>query len=88
MRTIRYTLSLSEPLDNRIKNMAYSLGLPVATFIRFLLVEEVKKSPIPIFVMSEETEKIIAAAEKDYTEGKLAKFDSIKDMFDNLEKKH
>jgi hypothetical protein len=66
--------------------MASALGLPVATFIRHLIIEEVKKSPLPIFPMSAVTEKIIEETEQKYLQGKLKEYKTIKDMFKDMDK--
>jgi len=84
MTTIRYTLSLPEPLDIRVKDLAASLGLPVATFIRHLLFEEVRKVSLPSFPMSKQTEEIIEDTDKNYAKGNLEQFSSVKEMFKNL----
>jgi len=84
MATIRYTLSLPEPLNIRVKDLAASLGLPVATFIRHLLFEEVRKVSVPSFPMSKKTEEIIENTDKDYAGGRLQQFSSVKEMFKNL----
>jgi predicted DNA-binding protein len=84
--SIRYTLSLPQPLNIRVKTMASALGLPVATFIRHLIIEEVKKNPLPIYHMSAVTEKIIEDTEQQYLRGKLKEYKTIKDMFNSLDK--
>jgi hypothetical protein len=83
---MRYTLSLPKPLDMRVREMAESLGLPVATFIRHLLIEEVRNaSQVPVFPMSKRTEKVVEEAENNWKNKKLEEFSSIDEMFAKLD---
>lgn len=84
--SVRYTLSLPQPLNLQVKNMAHSLGLPVATFIRYLVIEEVKKTSFPSFSMSQKTEEIISKTDKLLKQKKLKEFASTDEMFKELEK--
>lgn len=84
--TIRYTLSLPQPLNFQIKNIARSLGLPVATFIRYLVIEEVKKTSFPTFPMSKTTEKIVMSTDKLVRQNKLKEFTNTEQMFAELSK--
>ncbi|MBU0619245.1 hypothetical protein KKD62_03355 [Patescibacteria group bacterium] len=86
MTTIRYTLSLPQALNAKVKDLAVSLGLPVATFIRHLVIQEVKKTSMPVFSMSQQTEEVIQKADQAYSKGELSSFSSPDEMFDNLEK--
>lgn len=82
--TIRYTLSLPQPLNFQVKNLARSLGLPVATFIRYLVIEEVKKASFPTFLMSRATEKIVTTTDKLVKQNKLKEFTTTEEMFEEL----
>lgn len=86
MTTVRYTLSLPKPLDLKVKQLARSLGLPVATFIRHLVIEEVRKTSIPTFSMTAQTEKIISQTDQAYKKGKLSSYSSLDDFFKDLER--
>jgi hypothetical protein len=82
---MRYTLSLPATLDIRIRQMAGSLGLPVPTFIRHLLIEEVRNASVSVYPMSKQTEKVIEETEMDRRDNKLKEYLSVDEMFDKLD---
>ena len=63
-------ITLPNELYMHLKSKAEKLGLNMASYIKNLVINDVKDVDIPSFTMSEEREKIALKAIKDYKSGK------------------
>jgi len=77
-------VTLPEELYMHLKSKAEKFGLNLASYIRHLVINDVKDIDIPVFRMSEKTEKRGLQALKEHEEGKTTKLDNIDEYFDNL----
>lgn len=63
-------VTLPQEISFRLKSKAESLGLGLSSYIRHLVINDVKALEIPTFKMSERREKIALKALEDYKKGK------------------
>ena len=72
-QTTQIKVTLPDELYLHLKSKAEKLGLNMASYVRHLVINDVKDVDIPVFKMSEKTEKIALKAIKDYQKGKTCK---------------
>lgn len=70
-------ITLPEELYLHLKSKAEKFGLNLASYIRHLVINDVKDIEIPVFKMSEKREKIALKALDDYKSGKTKVRDDI-----------
>lgn len=83
-QTTQIKVTLPDELYLYLKSRAEKYGLNLASYVRHLVINDVKDIDIPVFKMSEKTEKIALKALEDYKNGKTRKIDNIDDYFSNL----
>lgn len=84
LQTNQIKVTLPEELYLHLKSKAEKFGLNLASYIRHLVINDVKDVDIPVFRMSEKTEKRGIQALKEHEEGKTTKIDNIDKYFDGL----
>lgn len=62
---------------------AGKFGMPMAGYIKYLILQDVSKQEYPIFLASEKTEKAYKQAQKEEQKGKLTKLDDLNILFEN-----
>lgn len=77
-------VTLPEELYLHLKSKAEKFGLGLSSYIRHLVINDVKDVDIPVFRMSSKTEKRGLQALKEHEEGKTIKIDDIDKYFDSL----
>jgi len=77
-------VTLPNELYLHLKSKAEKFGLNLASYIRNLVINDVKDIDIPVFKMSEKREKIALKAVGDYNKGKTKRLDNIDDYLANL----
>ncbi|OGM20962.1 hypothetical protein A2771_04400 [Candidatus Woesebacteria bacterium RIFCSPHIGHO2_01_FULL_38_26b] len=77
-------ITLPNELYMHLKSKAEKLGLNMASYIKNLVINDVKGVDIPFFKMSEVREKIALKAIKDYKSGKTRVLKDIDDYLANL----
>ena len=83
-QTTQVKVTLPDELYMHLKSKAEKFGLNLASYIRNLVINDVKDIDIPVFKMSEKREKIALNAVEDYNKGKTKKLDNIDDYLANL----
>ena len=82
MSSIQLKVTISDRLQALLKNQAEDLGLSMATYVKNLIIEDVKKNDFPSKMASQEIEKSYKLAIKNK---KLAKkIDNLDEFFTNL----
>lgn len=84
LHTTQIKVTLPEELYLHLKSKAEKFGLGLASYIRHLVINDVKDVDIPVFRMSEKTEKRGLQALKEHAEGKTTKVENVDEYFDNL----
>lgn len=77
---VNLPISLKEYLESK----AQKFGMPIAGYIKHLILKDVENMEYPIFEASEKSEKAYKEALKAEKEGKLIRVDDIKKFFDEL----
>ncbi len=72
-QTTQIKVTLPAELYLFLKSKAEKFGLNMASYVRYLVINDVKDVDIPVFKMSEKTEKIALKALRDYRKGKTRK---------------
>lgn len=83
-QTTQIKVTLPDELYLYLKSKAEKFGLNLASYVRYLVINDVKDVDIPVFKMSEKTEKIALKALEDYKNGKTNKIENIDDYLSNL----
>lgn len=83
-QTTQIKVTLPDELYLYLKSKAEKFGLNLAAYIRHLVINDVKDMDIPIFKMSEKTEKRGLKALKEHEEGKTTKIKDIDEYLNNL----
>lgn len=77
-------INLPVALKEFVQSKAQRFGMPLATYIKHLILKEVEGMEYPIFPASKRTERAYRKALKDQKEGKLIKVDDIDKFFKEL----
>lgn len=77
-------VTLPDELYLHLKSKAEKFGLSLASYIRHLVINDVKDVDIPVFKMSKQREEIGLKAIKDYKAGKTTLIKDLDKYFDNL----
>lgn len=77
-------VTLPNELYLHLKSKAEKFGLNLSSYIRHLVINDVKDIDIPVFRMSTQREKIGPKALADYKAGKTTSIENLDEYFDNL----
>ncbi len=77
-------ITLPQNLYLHLKSKAEKFDLGLATYIRHLVINDVKDVNIPVFKMSKNREKIALKALQDHKDGKTKEIKDIDQYFDSL----
>lgn len=83
-QTTQIKVTLPDELYLHLRSKAEKLGLNLASYVRHLVINDVKDIDIPVFKMSEETEKRGLRALKEHEEGKTTKIKNIDEYLNGL----
>lgn len=75
-------INLPLPLKEFLESKAGKFGMPIAGYVKHLIVKDVADMDYPVFQASERTEKIYQQAMKD--RDKAIKVDNLDEFFKNL----
>ena len=74
-------ISLSEQLNNLLKNKATRLGVPVTQLIKYIIIKDIEEE-VPVFTASSQLEKISEKAIKELDN--CVVIDDIDDFFNKI----
>lgn len=77
-------VTLPDELYLHLKSKAEKLGLGLSSYIRHLVINDVRDVDIPVFKMSKQREEIGLKALEDYNAGKTTLIKNIDEYLDNL----
>ena len=77
-------ITLPDELYLHLRSRAEKFGLNLAAYIRNLIINDVKDIDVPVFKMSEKTEKIALKALEDYKSGKTKAINNLDNYLANL----
>jgi len=77
-------LTLPNELYLHLKSKAQKFDLPLASYVKNLVINDVKDMDTPVFKMSKQREKVALKALMDYKKGKTKAIKDIDSYFDSL----
>lgn len=77
-------ITLPNELYLYVKSKAEKFDLNLASYIRHLVINDVRDMNIPVFKMSEKTERNGLQALQEFKKGKTTKIDNIDKYFDSI----
>jgi len=83
-QTTQIKVTLPDELYFYLKSKAEKFGLNLAAYVRHLVLNDVKDMSIPVFRMSEGTEKRGLRALKEHEKGKTTKIKDVEKYLDDL----
>lgn len=86
MNTVQSQIKVNIPqaMKEYIESKANKFGMPVAGYIKYLILKDIENMDYPIYQASEETEKAYKKAMEEYTAGKTIKVDNIDKFLEEL----
>lgn len=84
LQSTQIKVTLPHELYLHLKSKAEKFGLTLSSYIKNLVIDDVKDIDIPIFKMSEETERVALNALEDHKKGKARKIIDIDTYLDSL----
>ena len=84
MATTQIKVTLPDQLYFFLKSKADRFGLTMSSYVKNLVIDDVKDENIPVFEMSEKLEKQGIQALKEYHEGNTESVENIEEYFMNL----
>lgn len=76
--------SLPPKLKTHIENRSKRLGVPMAHYIRYLILSDLESQNYPVMQVSDRTEKAYRAAKAEEKAGKLIVVEDLEKYFDEL----
>lgn len=83
-QTTQIKVTLPEELYFHLKSKAEKFGLGLASYMRYLVINDVKDVDIPVFKMSKQREEIALKALGNYKAGKTTSVKDIDNYLANL----
>lgn len=77
-------LNLPLPLKERAESQASKFGVPLATYLKHLIMKDTENMDYPIFQASARTERLACQAMKEFKEGKTIPVDDVDKFFKEL----
>lgn len=86
MNTIQTQLKVNIPesMMDYLESKANKFGMPIAGYIKHLILKDIEDMDYPIYKASESTEKAYENAMKEYNSGKIVKVSDVDTFFDEL----
>jgi len=86
MNTAQSQIKINIPVTMKeyLESKAEKFGMPIAGYIKHLILKDIEDMDYPTFQASEETEKAYSKALKEYNAGETVKIKDIDSFFDEL----
>ena len=82
--TSQIKVTIPQALYAYLKSKADKFGLTMSSYVKNLIIDDVKDVDVPTFKMSEKREKIALQALRDHRKVKTRKIDDIDEYLSNL----
>lgn len=83
-QSVQVKVTLPFQLQQFAQDKAQKYGLSLSTYIKHLVIDDVREMHMPTFPMSEKTEKVATQALEDHKQGKTHQIDSIDAFLNSL----
>lgn len=77
-------MNISLTMKEYLESKASKFGLPLAGYIKHLILKDIEDMDYPVYRASEETEKAYIKGMKEYNSGKTVKVNDIDTFFEEL----
>lgn len=77
-------VSLPDPLYDYLNSKAGKFGLTLSSYVKNLIIDDVKDMDMPVFKMSEKTEEVASQALNDHARGKTYQIYNVDKFLDSL----
>lgn len=77
-------VTLPEQLYDFVRSKADKFGLTISSYVRHLIIDDVKDLDIPTFKMSAKREKVVLKAVKDHKKGKTREIGNLEEYLKEL----
>ena len=77
-------VTLPDQLYGYVQAQAGRFGLTVSSYIRHLVLDDVREVELPTYQMSPTTEKVALGALREHRQGKTKKIDNVDEFFGSL----
>ena len=86
MNTSQAQIKVNMPVNMKdyLESKASKFGMPVAGYIKHLILKDIEDMDYPIYQASEETEKAYKKAVEEHTAGKTLKVTDVDNFFEKL----
>lgn len=86
MNTSQAQIKVNIPVNMKdyLESKASKFGMPVAGYIKHLILKDIEDMDYPIYLASEETEKAYKKAIKEYESGEVIKVTDVDAFFEKL----
>jgi predicted DNA-binding protein len=77
-------VNIPEQMKAFLESKANKFGMPIAGYIKHLILKDIEDMDYPVYQASEATEKAYKKTVKEYAEGKIIKVKNLDKFFDEL----
>lgn len=77
-------LNIPQPMKEYLESKANKFGMPLAGYVKHLILKDIENMDIPTYHASESTEKAYHRAVKEFDSGKTVKVDDTDSFFEEL----
>ena len=77
-------INLSATMKDYLESKASKFGMPIAGYVKTLILNDIKDMDYPTYQASDSTEKAYKKALQEYDEGKTIKVDDVDTFFEEL----
>ena len=83
-QSVQVKVTLPVQLQQFVQSKADRFGMTVSSYIKHLVLDDVRDMDMPTFTMSAQTEQIALQALDDYKQGKTTEITNIDDFLNDL----
>lgn len=83
-QSVQIKVTLPIQLQEFVQSKADKFGMSLSTYIKHLVLDDVKNMDMPTFTMSDQTERTALQALEEYKQGKTTEIKNIGEFLDNL----
>jgi len=83
-RSVQVKVTLPAQLQQFVQSKADKFGMTLSSYIKHLVLDDVRDMEMPIFMMSDHTEKVALQALEDHKQGKTIEIKDIDDFLADL----
>lgn len=83
-QSVQVKVTLPVQLQQFVQSKADKFGMTLSSYIKHLVLDDVRDMDMPTFAMSEETERVALNALEEHKQGKTTEIKNVDDFLNNL----